>query len=483
MTPSISAAIFAIGSQLFGFAILRAASIPAHGPLIVWIAAAVLLFGLQDPLAVLLLLAVVAIAAAPSLPAERAAFYLAVVPCLPIYVQADLPFPGINFLAVLSFERIATVGILLPILFYARPGAPVRFKWVDLSLFAYAVYISVMVGNALNITSGLRFFADNIILLLIPYIALSRAITTREDLDTCFKGFLVAATILASVTLAATIKQWDFYRLLEPASVFTIPDYRGNLLRIAVTASTASLGYCLVGGLILLEYLRLKLRLGLAPLLVWRALFVFGVFATGSRGAFGALLVAGGIYAVLSIRNRALKALMMSGFAAAAMMAAVWLFTGDHSEVDPYGTFDYRQQLLSTSIEYIRDHLVFGDLDFLNSSHFAHLVQGQGIIDITNFYLQVALNFGMLGFTLFFSVMAWTVLVLLRGSLRASPDGNPCVAMLALVVGWLVLAATTSDVGLTLYLGIALAALGRATCALTTAASEVAVPNALTSAP
>ena len=116
-------------------------------------------------------------------------------------------------------------------------------------------------------------------------------------------------------------------------------------------------------------------------------------------------------------------------------------------------------------MRHIMEHPIIGDLGFLNDPSFAVLRQGQGIIDITNFYLQIALSFGLVGLALLGGFIAPTLRALMRLAMRPSAISDEMRRMSAVIfsatVGWLLLVATTSDVALTFHLGLMLIALGR----------------------
>jgi len=375
----------------------------------VWAPAALLLFFLQDPLILFALVFFLMLALAPLDLTERAAFFLVVAPCLPIYLQAPLPFPGINFLINLTHYKVAAIALLLPLLVVKNKKDPAfAFSIADASLLGYIVYTAFIVGDTLNATSGLRFLIDQTLILAFPYFALRFAIANLEDFDKCLRGFLIASILLAGITLVATAKQWDFYRLYELESIMKVPDFRDGLIRIGATANTHSLGYHLALCLLFLEYLKRRMHFGFIHLLGLRAVFLASIFVTGSRGAMVGLALAFSTYVICTIRSRAqrwtLYAIMIAGLVA----GVTWLLVGDFSQIDPHGTFAYRQKLVTTSIDYILENPFFGDYNYLTSGKFDNLVQGQGIIDVTNLYLQVGLHYGLIGLVLFFSVILFS---------------------------------------------------------------------------
>jgi hypothetical protein len=122
---------------------------------------------------------------------------------------------------------------------------------------------------------------------------------------------------------------------------------------------------------------------------------------------------------------------------------------------------------LITSLRYIADYPFFGDLQFMKSGKFDALIQGQGIIDVTNLYLLVTLRFGLIGFALFFIPFLLTSYKLVFARYDDPGGENARLRhmrniLCALLAGWLVLVITTSDVGLTLHLGLLVVALGHA---------------------
>jgi O-antigen ligase len=64
----------------------------------------------------------------------------------------------------------------------------------------------------------------------------------------------------------------------------------------------------------------------------------------------------------------------------------------------------YRQRLLDISFDVIKMNPWFGSHDFTSLPIMQQLIQGEGIIDVVNSYLQVALAYGLVGLTLFCGV-------------------------------------------------------------------------------
>lgn len=470
---------------------------------VLWAFAALLLFALQDWFIALLLVTVAVALLAPVDPVQRAAFFLVAVPCLPTYVTAPLPLPGVNVLMDLTQYKLASAVLLLPLFAMRRYGTLRRSKlsMLEACLLFYIVYTAIIVGISLNATTALRHLADMTLLLMLPFYVLRRVVKRIQDLEIFFTMFLVASIVLVSITLVSTAKQWDFYRLVQPVTVLSIPDFRSGFVRIQAVANPHSLAFHLAAALMMLEFLKLRMNLKWIYLMTLRFAFVAGIFFTNAFGAMLSLAVAAIFYLLFLIRSTPIRTLLLLWIAIQGVAGGIWLLYGSAEPIDVYGTFNYRQELFRIGSAYVLQHPIFGDYDFYKNPLFEPLRQGQGIIDITNFYLQVLLHYGFLGAVPFFTVMVAPIVALLRQSYkmnvgssgarggsgsarqgygrasRRGAEANPpatsdadqfasnwrrmAAILFGLQIGWLVFVATSSDVGLTVHFGIVFAALGR----------------------
>lgn len=427
-----------------------------------WAAVAPIIFVFQNPLGTLFMAATVLLVLAPLSPVKRTAFFLAVAPAVPVFIFAPLPFPGINYLIDISHYKLASLFLLLPVLLasgarFGSMGAPGIF------LIIYILYAALLAGAGTNVTGGLRFLMDYVLILALPYFAFRRVLTDVDDMDTFFQYFLAASVILAVVALVSLFKRWDIYGSFS----FFPSEVRGGSLRINTTISTHSMAFHLACAIIILEYLKHRIAIGWLQLNAIRVVLLVAMTTADSRGALLGLAVSAFTYFLIVLNNAAARGLLFFALTIGSGVGAWWLVQGDVTTYDAYGTFSYRQELFWTSVKYIMDHPIFGDVNFLSSGAFDHLLQGQGIIDITNLYLQVALSFGLLGLLLFGFVFIFPSLstgwMLLRCNPNASAEMETwfraTAVTVAVMAGWFFLIATTSDTGLTLHFGVVFAAL------------------------
>ena len=516
MPANVVAILLVIAGLGIARIICRPLSQPLARALTIWLCAAVLHFlTAADPIITLGVTAILMAVLAPTAPPARVAFFLIAAPCLPDTLVWIMRPPGIENLGVVNQYKFAAIVVLLPLL----SRKEVRQQPISLpefGLFIYCLVTAATHGAATNLTSGLRFFLlDQVLAVLVPFVVIRRTIRDAQDFSVVLNAWVVVSVILASMALLATMKQWDFYRYYEPYSNFNQPIYRYGLQRIATTTSSHSLAYHLAAAVLIVEYFRNQSRLKLRSALYLQLLLLAGIFFSQSRGAATGLVIGLIVMLIMRIESAGLR---RTGYGLIAICCAVggaYLTLSDQTENDPYGTFKYRQELLETALEYILAH-PFGDYNALLSPSFERLRQGQGIIDITNLYLLIALYYGIPITVVFIGIIAWPVFQLSKrpsgvaqrsgGLLPASAFSRPTAGMMTptearsarfarnaagplkqigtssfdggeagykttdiavatratiagVIVGWLFLVVTTSDVGLTIHIGIVFAAL------------------------
>lgn len=110
----------------------------------------------------------------------------------------------------------------------------------------------------------------------------------------------------------------------------------------------------------------------------------------------------------------------------------------------------YRQRLLDNSWITIQRNPLFGSFDFRSTPEMQSMIQGEGIIDIVNSYISLALRFGLVGLALFVAFFA-SVLWSIFKALRTFPDKEDehrrlGRTLLATLIGILVIIFTVSSI-------------------------------------
>jgi len=468
LTSILMTAIAAAASY---FAAPRGDSYGALRIAAVWVLTAASAFLIPNKWIVMAAIAAILIAFAPSRAAKRVFLYIGVFAAIPASFSLNVPFPGLNYLVSIDYAKVVTIILLGPIFVQKMFSAPPQhLKSVDRLLLTFVLLTGVMSIRDLPFTSMLRVTLDQFLLVFVPYVAISRTLTTQKDVEHAIKAFFVGIIILAGVGVLSTVKQWNYYvHIADFVRAKSFIDYRNGLLRIGATLIPSLLGF-LVGIGIVIAF-ALRAAKDYPKLYFFACLGVFGlvIFATGARGAWLSAAMVVISYFLLSKLNKAGRQILIISLLAGFAGMMVLVFQDSDLLSDKYGSFDYRAELVRTSMRQLADRPLFGSADFINTARFAHLRQGEGIIDLVNVYIQLSLYYGLVGLSLFiganFLVMRGGLTML--GRLPFGRGVSPDVArvhrivslLIAMQIGYLVLISTISAVSYIWHCGYILLAL------------------------
>jgi len=347
--------------------------------------------------------------------AERLSIYgLLLIALPPVSVSLD-GLVGINRLLDLGVGRVLCLVLLLPaamsLLKEKNKKNTAGLRFLDLTILGYEFYSAVVFwlgyseANALNL---MRLLVEILLDTWLPYYVFSRGIKTKDDLRLLFFCLFIAMTFAAAVAVSESVLKWhlysglqEFYGIRWQASSYL---YRGDALRVeAMAPQPILLAFTLMFGLGLWVWLAGgRWRKWFSWVLV--SIFLMAIAATLSRGpmlATGVLLVS--IFSFRFLSPKAYKLILLClviSFFLMKMFGADELIMGLLSDVfgkneDDLGTIDYRRQLLDTAIELIKQSPLLGVPDY--AAHMEHLRQGEGLIDLVNSYVVIALNSGLIG--------------------------------------------------------------------------------------
>lgn len=379
---------------------------------------------------------------------------------------ASLQVPGfglVNYLVDLNHIRLLSLCVLLPAaLALRRRGDTLRFgrTWPDRLLAAGLLLISVLYLRETTLTDTLRQTLYLFIDVLLPYYVASRGLRQISDFKDTLLAFVLASFLLALIGVAEYVRHWLLYSALIDAMgvPWSMSGYlsRGGSLRASVTTGQAIvLGYVMsvaIGLFLFLQgYLRRPWQRVMGALLL-----AAGLFAPLSRGPWiGAMVI---VVVFIALGRGALRRLVL--LAAAGMLALPLLTAvpGGDKVLDllPFiGSVDkenitYRERLMDNSWIVIQRNPLFGSFDFRNTPEMQSMIQGEGIIDIVNTYINLALRVGLVGLGLFVAFFA-AVLHGIRKAMRSFPDKDDerrqlGRALLATLVGILVIIFTVSSI-------------------------------------
>jgi len=351
---------------------------------------------------------------------------------------AQLEIPGlglVNYFFSLSWPRLLALVLLLPLfLQWVRQPRSVSAtlpRVADLLFFGYLFVQLLLLGRESSVTAAVRGAFYLFVDMVLPYFVFSRCVDTLAKLRDAVAALIVAGLLLAAIGVVETGRHWLLYAALIQS--WGSADQllylgRSGVLRAAGSAGHAiALGYVLAICLLLYLPLHSRLRPG------WQRhalllLLAAGLFAPLSRGPWiGAVA---GLLLYLALGERPVRNLVRFAVAGLYVLAmlSVLPFGSFFLDLIPFfgtvesGNLEYRQRLMQNATELMWSHPLLGSSDYEERLAGMGMVQGQGIVDIVNTYVQVTLHSGLAGLALFAGVLGLALFAALRArrvSLRA----------------------------------------------------------------
>jgi len=393
--------------------------------------------------------------------ANKFTSYIWLLPVLPLLEKVVPGFGIVNYLFELSYPRLLSLAVLLPIFITHSNKKTAFLNMPGDKIFTLYLFISVIIttrnGDLSNILrSNFYLFID----VFLPYYVASRAFHQLEHFKKFAFAVFTVASILAIIALFESIRSWHLYTTLDYSFDIT-RRFSHYLFRDGVLRATGPFSSSIVLGYIL----TLGLGMGLAIsssytnkkwYLLTLLLLVLALLSTASRGAWvGAIF----LYAMFILLNhnktkRIRQALTISiVFSPALFFTSVGQkiitllpFIGKSNE----GSIGYRQELFNQAMIVIQRQPLLGTNTYLETAEMQSMIQGQGIIDLVNTYIQIALHSGVVGvglFILFFSGLVLRLFLAQRKIPKNEPETHQfAIALLATLLSVLVIIATVSHI-------------------------------------
>jgi O-antigen ligase len=372
-------------------------------------------------------------------------------------VRMPVGIPGIfNYIIELSPPRLLCISILLPIGLRLLKLKENRTVFpLDLPLMGYVLVIFSLAVRSEDLNSMLRLQLAYILDIVIPYFVFSRALKSGREINQTLLAFAVGAMPLALIGSLEILKSWRVYHVVIVE--WNVPQltpylFRDGLLRAAATSVEAiAFGFMCMTGAACVLILRSDQRLGLWRLMAFGLLFC-GLLASVSRGPWLGFVLFCAVISMVRLRTSLkLGAACLPLFLIAALAVPQTVVDRFINLLPFVGKADvssetYRSDLFENSLLVIERHPLFGSQQFLAQPEMQRMIQGQGIIDIVNSYLQVALEFGLVGLSLFILFFACNCLKLTILTFKFSWLSVNCAGVLALTLAMLFTIVTTSSV-------------------------------------
>ncbi len=378
-------------------------------------------------------------------------------------VSIGFGIPGLfNRITDLNLPRLLGLFLLLPIALkqLQEPSSRV-LRGSDLPVLCMWLLWNILAIRQDDINATLRLLPGYTLDIFLPYFAISRSIRTSDHVNQTLLAFAVAVMPLAAIGIFEILRSWRiYYSVVLDWDVVLITPYlfRDGLLRAAATAIEAiAFGFiCMVGAGALLSIRSSRMRVW------WRGFalcfLLGGLAASISRGPWLGFVI---FIVTIAAADRHVR----WSFASKLMpLMVIGIFLVPNSLLDrvigllPFvgsvgdGTETYRELLFQQSLLVIQQNLLFGTKDFLSAPEMQILIQGQGIIDVVNSYLQVALEFGLVGFTFFVSAFLTIGCQLMYRIVKGGQDDVYYQGLLGVLIAICFTIITTSSVTFITYI-------------------------------
>lgn len=389
-------------------------------------------------------------------------FLLFVAPSIPVNISG---LGLIKNLFELDYIRLLTLVVLFPSfnsLWKRSDIEPFGRPTADKLIAGYLILQWLLMLKASTFTNSLRHgvfysFTD----VFLPYYVASRSLENVKEMRDSMMGFLVAALVLCVIGVFETARHWLLYSSVADALHvrWALGHYlertEGALRAQGSTGQSIALGYVIVVAAGFFIYLRRsvprRIDRRLAMLLLGAGLIA--ALARGPWIGFAVMLL---VFLAISPSERrgstkyvpvgALVLVVLLASPAGEVIISYLPFVGNVDEQSVV----YRQQLIKIGTQVVAQNPVFGASDYMYSPEMQNLRQGEGIIDIVNTYLAVALSSGLVGLSLFCGFFVAVAVAIIKG-MKNLPDRDDDLhllgrALLSTILGIMVIIFTVSSI-------------------------------------
>jgi len=379
---------------------------------------------------------------------------------------ASIQVPGfglVNYLIDFNHQRLLTLIIFFPAflaLQNSKDTMPFGRLLSEKFFGAYLLLLAILSFREPSITNALRNIFDLVTFIILPYYVISRSLRNLADFRNALLAFVLAVMVLALIGVFEATQHWLLYSSLIEVfdmdrSMTRYLSRAGALRAIATSGQSIVLGYLMAVAIGLYLFLqqpitsKLYRRLGLL-------LLIAGLLAALSRGPWvGAVFI---IVLFVATGRHAARILIQLALVGAILIPLVGFLPGGEKIVNllPFigeteqGTISYRESLIDNSLIVIKRHPFFGSEDYLEAPEMESMRQGNGIIDIVNSYVRVALDTGLVGLALFVGLFLSISCGIFRSfrSISDKSSGEHLLgrALFATIMGIMLIISTVSSI-------------------------------------
>lgn len=381
------------------------------------------------------------------------------VPAVPL----DIPGFVVDKLFIMTYPRLLGLVILLPAYLILRRSPDVQpfgKSLPDKLFLAFALLYLALLLRGTTFTDMLRVAIYVFTDYFLPYYVASRSLKNLKDLKKAMAALLIGALVAGVIGLYEFAVQWLLYGdIAKHWGIFWEfggYQFRGNNLR-----AISSLAHPIIFGLVMMISLGFFLYLSSSiKSKLFRSIgliiILLALVASLSRGPWVGFIVL--LFVFSLIGPKPVKHMGIFLIALALALPTLKVIPGGEKIINilpiigqsEQGNIEYRDKLIDASIVLIKTYPFFGVHDPSSSPEMQEMMQGEGIVDIVNSYLQIVLQQGIVGLTLFIGFFA-TVLIKTFRSMKQVRDQKSEVylcgqSLIATMVAILVTISTVSSI-------------------------------------
>lgn len=341
------------------------------------------------------------------------ALYFALLLAIPP-IDKVIPAIGLDHLFSMNYPRLLSLSLLFP-LFLSIISKPDRVPFLSTGpdkVIASIVALTFLLSlRGTTVTDAIRYGMSGFLDVFLPYYTASRVIKSLDQLKVIMIAFIVGCLITASIGIFEYRSSWVLYDTLDE-SLGIDWGFGGYLARGGDIRAMSTAGQPIVLGYVIIIALGFYLYIStlINSKIIKSIGYVFlglGLFVTLSRGPWVGALAA--IIVFLATGTNVSRKFIVFIVVASLSIPILQAVPGGNKVLDilPFVgkseqfNVEYRGRLLDSSIKVIVKHPFFGVFNSTKEPEMQDLIQGEGIVDIVNAYIGLALGQGLVGLFLF----------------------------------------------------------------------------------
>jgi len=267
---------------------------------------------------------------------------------------------------------------------------------------------------------AIYFFTE----IFLPYYIASRYIKNFSQLTIVITALIFICCIIGCIGLIESLKSWLLYGSLGD-SLGVVLDSKRYLMRGDALRASSTMSHSLILGLVMMVALGFYVFASNLIKSNWLKisgflLLIGSLISPLSRGAWIGAFVMMIVY--FSIGNNRFRNIALMTIAGLLSLPVLTIIPGGQKVINllPFignvetANIDYRVQLFEQALLVIKKYPFFGVYDPTLEPEMQVMIQGEGIIDLVNYYLQITLTYGYVGLILFVLILMSCVIPLYK---------------------------------------------------------------------